>query len=148
MFDFLYKLHSLEIASITLVVGVLVAVVVRRMTGVRPSGVLGTAILLLAASDSLYWALVLLTIAPIISVAYSRFFTEKFKGREPMYIMSAMSIVLATLGGLLLQALHVFPISSLSFPLGIIFPAITASIITRQGVFSTYKHLALSLIHI
>lgn len=146
MFDFLYKLHSLEVASITLVIGVLVAVVVRRMTGVRPSGVLGTAIILLAAADSLYWAAVLLIIAPIISYLYGKFFSHKFKGREPMYVLSAMAIVMATIGGLILQALHVFPISSLSFPLGIIFPAITASIISRQGVYQTYRHLALAVV--
>lgn len=146
---FVEQLHSLqtfELACLTVLVGVLVTVFILRVCGVNPGGILGAAFLILAASDSVIWAVALVVIAPIISWLYGLFLSRIYRGREPIIIMAFISVVMASTLGMIARHFHIIHANSFSFPLGIILPAIIASAIHKQGLILTYRYLALALV--
>jgi hypothetical protein len=145
LIDFLQSLHGFELSCITVLAGVLVATYILRVTGISPGGILGTSFLLLAASDSIWWALVLLAVTPLIAWLYGRFFSRIYRGREPIFVMSLLSVIITASCGLILQRFHILPHTSFSFPLGVILPAILASGVRKQGIRQTYSHLLLSV---
>lgn len=144
--ELLYYLQTFELACLTVLVGVLVAALILRVCGVNPGGILGTSFLLLAASDSVIWAMILLAIAPLISWVYGKFFSRIYRGREPSFLLAGMSVLLATLAGLILQHYEILTTGSFSFPLGIILPAIIASAVRKQGLGQTYRYLLMAVI--
>ncbi len=144
--NFLGSLQGFELASVTVLTGVLTATFILRVCGTNPGGILGAAFVLLAASDSVWWAVSLLIVAPIISWVYGHFLSRIYAGREPIFIMAGMSIPLTTMAGMALQYYHIIPQDSFSFPLGVIAPAIIASAIRKQGLAHTYRYLLLAIL--
>ncbi len=143
--EFLQSLHTFELASITVLTGVLITVLILRVRGISPGGILGASFLILAAGDSVYWALALMAISPVISWVYGRYLSQVYRGREPIIMMAGISVVIASIVGLIMQDYQIIRPNSFSFPLGIIVPAIIASAVYKQGLVQTYRHMTLAL---
>jgi hypothetical protein len=144
--DFLSSLHNFDMNCLILLVGVLVSTIILRVSGTSPGGILAAAFFVLSAVESLYWAVTLLVLAPFISWFYARFLSHIYAGREPAFIMAGISALLATTVGLGFQHWQLLPDNSLSFPLGIVLPAIIATAIRKQGVLSTYRYLIVAVV--
>jgi hypothetical protein len=142
----LHQLSGFEFSNLTLLVGVLVATFVSRVTGSKPGGILVTPFFILAAVSSIWWALCLPAMGIIISLTYKRFFSSIFLGRQPVFIMAAMSVVSMTLIGTIMQHYYLIPPSDFNYPLGIVMPAILGFTISKQGVKETFKYMALATV--
>lgn len=140
LFQNIQQLNGFEFSNLTLVVGVLVATAVLRTTGINPGGILAAAFLILAAVNSIWWAMALPFVGILIALVYKRFFSHIYLGRQPLFIMAAMSVVIMSLIGLVMQQYGLVDSGDYTFPLGIILPAILASTITKQGISQTFVY--------
>jgi|GEM_PF-2164231 len=144
--DALHQLLGFEFSNLTLLIGVLVSTRILRVTGTNPGGIVGASLLVLAFVSSPWWALGIIVASIVISLVYKRFFSHIFLGRRPLFIMVGMSLAIMTAVGVLMQKNHLIPPSDLNYPLGIILPAIVASVINKQGVIKTYRYLGLAVL--
>lgn len=140
----LHQLSGFEFSNLTLLIGVLTASTVRRVYGINPGGVIAAPFLILATVSSPVWSASLLVMGVIIAMIYKRFFSHIFLGRQPLFIMAALSVTSMTIIGTVLQHYRIIPPSDLNYPLGIILPAILASAITKQGISETYRYTFLA----
>jgi hypothetical protein len=136
-----HQLLGFEFSNLTLLIGVLVSTRILRVTGTNPGGIVGASLLILAFVSSAWWGLSIIAMSIIISLIYKRFYSHIFLGRRPLFIMAGMSIIGMTIIGVILQHYHLIPPSDFNYPLGIILPAIIASVINKQGVKKTYLYL-------
>ncbi len=141
----IHQLSGFEFSNLTLLVGVIVATYVLRTTGYSPGGILAPAFMVLAIVSSIWWALLLPIIGMVVAVMYKQFFSKIYMGRQPLFIMAAMSVAIMSIIGTIFQHFEILPVSEINYPLGIILPAILASSITKQGAKQTYNYLSLAI---
>jgi hypothetical protein len=147
--NFAYQIHQLtgfEFSNLTLLVGVLVSTAMVRLTGVNPGGILAAAFLILASVSSLWWGLALPPAGILIAWLYKRFFSHIYVGRQPLFIMAAMSVVIMTLVGMVMQHYGLIVAADYTYPLGIILPAILAAAIIKQGPVQTFGYAAVATV--
>jgi len=133
-----------EFSNIVLLVGVLVSANVRRKTNINPGGIVVAPFLILSAVTSLWWTLTLPLVGILIALIYKRFFSHIYLGRQPLFIMAGLSVVCMTTIGFVMTHYKLIPTEDLTFPIGLILPAILAATITKQGVSQTLRYASLT----
>lgn len=138
-------LSGFELASLTMLIGVVVSTVVRRRTGINPGGIIAAPMMLLSAHTSLAWALVIPLVAILLAHAYNRFFGHVYAGRVPLFILAFISVSVMLIIGETMKATGLIPAYDAGYPLGIILPAILANSIRKQGTERTLAYMLLAL---
>ena len=144
--DWLAPIAGFELSNLTLLVGVVVATVVRRVSGINPGGIIAAAVLILAAHTSLAWAVTIPLVGIVLAKIYSQFFGHIYHGRVPLFILAFMSVSVMIVIGVVMKQVGLIPPSDLSYPLGVILPAILAAAIRKQGLGITYAYTLLSVV--
>jgi len=140
----LHFLSGYELSMLTLLVGVLVSAFTRSLTGSNPGGVIAVAFIALAAINSLWWLPAIALVAVVIVKLYDLFFSHMYLGRQPQFVMAALSVVLMFIAGSIMLRFHAIDPNPLAFPASVIAPAILAIISKKQGFLTTFSYAAFS----